>query len=396
LILDSKGLFQKIMASKKGIKNPISTVQIIQFEENPKVYNWILDESELEIGSHLGSGRFGTVYKGTFRQQTVAIKVLDNMTQRDVILKEFEIMSSMRSPHIVYFYGMVTKPSIYLVMQYCTKGSLQHVIRNRDFNLDWDKFFKWSKQLVEGVRDLHGWKPCIIHRDLKPANVLVDENDNVYISDFGVSRFVVEFNISTLSKLRGTYAYSAPEVYFGEQATIKADVFSIGIILWELVNRLITGDYLRPYKEYTNLVLDFQIIVQVAKNSLRPTIPTDCPTGLASLITKCWSSNHSQRPTCTEILASLAELKSQYNNNTNAWKEIIKTSTIESSVTTYPINMNSSNCVRRPSAVEDLYIEMKNRQTEIQASSKSLEELVQPENNNNKETQKEEEDSDSE
>jgi serine/threonine protein kinase len=52
--------------------------------------------------------------------------------------------------------------------------------------------------------------------------VLVDENDNAYISDFGVSRFVVEFNISTLSKLRGTYAYSAPEVYFGEQATAKA------------------------------------------------------------------------------------------------------------------------------------------------------------------------------
>jgi hypothetical protein len=106
------------MASKKQVKNPISTLGVIQFEPSHSLYNWMIEESELEIGAHLGSGRFGTgnskllafsfclVYKGSFRQQTVAIKVLDNVTQREVILKEFEIMSSMRSPHIVYFYGV--------------------------------------------------------------------------------------------------------------------------------------------------------------------------------------------------------------------------------------------------------------------------------------------------
>jgi len=219
---------------------------------------------------------------------------------------------------------MVSKPSICLVMQFAMKGCLQHVIRNSDFALNWPMFFRWSKQITEGVRDLHGWKPCIIHRDLKPANVLIDENDNAFISDFGVSRFVVEFNLGTLAKMRGTYAYCAPEVYFGEQATTKADVYSIGIILWELVYRLITWQYQRPYKEYPNLVLDFQIIVQVAKNGLRPTIPAECPPSLASCITKCWSSNPDDRPPCSQVLEILRDLKQEYDLNPSKWESCIR------------------------------------------------------------------------
>ncbi len=88
------------MAGKKAVKNPVS-LQTIEFDDEPTYHHWTIEENELEIGPHLGSGRFGTVYKGTFRQQTVAIKVLDNVTQREVILKEFEIMSSMRSPRII-------------------------------------------------------------------------------------------------------------------------------------------------------------------------------------------------------------------------------------------------------------------------------------------------------
>ncbi len=119
------------------------------------------------------------------------------------------------------------------------------------------RFTRYTKEAVDS--DTVGWKPCILHRDLKPANVLVDENDNVFISDFGVSRFVVEFNLGTLAKMRGTYAYCAPEVYFGEPATTKSDVFSIGVILWELLHRVITHQHQRPYKEFPNLVLDFQV-----------------------------------------------------------------------------------------------------------------------------------------
>ena len=348
IVKDSKGLFQKILKNKGGNK-PISTVQIVQFQADPKVHHWIINEDEIDIGPHLGSGRFGSVYKGTFRSQIVAIKVLDNVTQRDVILGEFEIMSSMRSTHIVYFYGMVTKPSICLVMQYCQKGSLASVLRNRDFQLDWPLLFKWLKQIVEGVRDLHQWKPCIIHRDLKPHNILVDENENCYISDFGISRFVNEHNLSTLNKLRGTYAYCAPEIYFAEQATTKSDCYSLGIIIWELVTRCITGEYARPYKEYSNIQMDFQIIVQVAKNQLRPTIPSETPAEVASLITKCWSHNITERPSCMEILQTIDELRKLYLDNPKIWRTSIQKRDLE-------LSPAMANFFTQEKVIEDLYV----------------------------------------
>ncbi len=84
------------------------------------------------------------------------------------------------------------------------------------------------------------------------------------MSDFGLSRFTgSSSNLSTLGKLRGTYAYSAPEVYFGDPFTTKADCYSVGIIFWEIAQRALTGEYAMPYSEYAELVFDFQIIIQV-------------------------------------------------------------------------------------------------------------------------------------
>src|SRR4051812_20426468 len=120
-------------------------------------------------------------------------------------------------------------------MSYCAKGSLTNLLRDTTFDLNWDMVFKWARQITQGVNDLHSWIPQIIHRDLKSLNLLVDEYYNCVVSDFGISRFVIDDNLSTLSKLRGTYAYCAPEVYLGSPAGPKADVFSLGVILWELM-----------------------------------------------------------------------------------------------------------------------------------------------------------------
>lgn len=126
------------------------------------------------------------------------------------------------------------------------------------------------------------------------------------MSDFGLSRFTgSSSNLSTLGKLRGTYAYSAPEVcvvpkevlsvivllqvYFGDPFTTKADCYSVGIIFWEIAQRALTGEYAMPYSEYQELVFDFQIIIQVAKNQRRPTISPLCPPDYRDLITSCWS-----------------------------------------------------------------------------------------------------------
>jgi len=163
--------------------------------------------------------------------------------------------------------------------------------------------------MVKGVNHLHNWKPPVIHRDLKTLNLLVDEFYNVVVSDFGISRFVVDENLSTLTKLRGTYSYCAPELYMGKQASAKSDIYSIGVILWELITRTIAADYVRPYSEYKGFVMEFSIIIQVAKNNVRPTILKNTPEPLTALIKRCWDGNADNRCTCEQILEDLYSMK---------------------------------------------------------------------------------------
>jgi hypothetical protein len=105
------------------------------------------------------------------------------------------------------------------------------------------------------------------------------------------------------------------EVYFGEPFSTLSDVFSIGIVLWELVVRAIKREYERPYQEYPNLKFDFQIIIQTAKKGLRPTIPPSCPEQFSSLIQECWAQSVDQRPSCKKILEVLDVLEADFINN---------------------------------------------------------------------------------
>lgn len=156
--------------------------------------------------------------------------------------------------------------------------------------------FLRAHQSISGVRHLHYWKPQIIHRDLKSLNLLIDDHDNCKIADFGISRYVSEDNATTLAKLRGTFSYCAPELYGGQTATPQTDVYSLSVLLWEMMMKVVTGNYHRPYAEYPHLIVDYQIIIQVAKNKLRPKIHEKCPKPLTDVITICWDQSPEKRP----------------------------------------------------------------------------------------------------
>lgn len=150
----------------------------------------------------------------------------------------------------------------------------------------------------------------------------MDENWCVKVSDFGTSRFTEgdKANMSTLSKLRGTYAYCPPEVYFGKDFTPKSDIFSFGIILWEMAYRCLTGKYAQPFSEFTQIVFDFQIIIQSAKKDLRPTIPESCPQPYRDLIEICWHKSPTDRPTTKEVYDQLISIEQIYLANKQDWE----------------------------------------------------------------------------
>lgn len=288
----------------------------------------IIQDSDLEFTEKLGAGSSGKVYKGLYKGADVAIKVLKAMTETKEIeefKKEFMIMSAIRSKYVVYFHGAVLEPKLCMVMEYCSRGSLYHVITNEKYDIGWEKVFRFAIETTKGIDQLHNADPQIVHRDLKSLNLLVNEKWEVKVCDFGLSRFNTGSNLETLVKMRGTFAYCAPEVYFGEQFSTKSDVYSIGMVFWELVSRCILGRYERPFAEFKNLHFDFQIIIQTAKKGLRPTIPESCPEGWKTLIRDCFDHTMEKRPSCGEILTRLDELYKDWESHRDTWEKAIVT-----------------------------------------------------------------------
>eukprot|EP01087_Luapelamoeba_hula_P009632 TRINITY_DN2508_c0_g1_i1.p1 TRINITY_DN2508_c0_g1~~TRINITY_DN2508_c0_g1_i1.p1 ORF type:complete len:918 (-),score=147.73 TRINITY_DN2508_c0_g1_i1:27-2780(-) len=281
--------------------------------------------SELTFAEELGAGTSARVFKGTYRGKQVAIKVLKpilDVKEMENFKKELDIMRQLQSEHVVRFFGACVDPHVCLVIDFCSRGSLYHVLQLKNANMNWPSAFMLAEGMMRGILALHSWKPTIVHRDLKSLNLLVDENWDVKVCDFGLSRFTDGGNMSTLGKLRGTFAYCAPEVYFGERFSLKSDVYSAGVVLWEIMMRTLTGEYARPYAEYRHLVFDFQIIIQTAKKALRPTIPATCPAPFANLIRRCWDGEADNRPESPEILAELENMKRIYEADSSAWESV--------------------------------------------------------------------------
>jgi serine/threonine protein kinase len=148
---------------------------------------------------------------------------------------------------------------------------------------------------------------------------------------FGLSRFLAGSNMSTLQQLRGTMCYCAPETFEGEYYTDKSDVYSLGIMLWEMVYRCVTGEYKRPYAEFTFISNQLQIIVQTAQCGLRPTIPNvdAVPNLLCEFIERCWDADASARPTALEAIELVGDCEKDFEVNAEAWEAAINVATVQ-------------------------------------------------------------------
>jgi len=272
----------------------------------------------------LGSGAAGKVYKGLYKSKTVAVKVLKELKDGGEIedfKKELEIMTKIRDPHMVFFYGVTIKHKMCMVMELCARKSLFHVLNREGLKIGWPQALEWGAQAAAGTACLH--RNNIVHRDLKSLNLLVTETWIIKVADFGLARFNNDGNMETLNKMRGTMAYCPPEAYFAQAFNYKSDVYSLAVILWELVNRCIKSKYEAPFSEYKNLTMDFQIIIQVAKSHLRPTIPATCPAEVRSLIETCWTFEREKRPDASDVQNQLRDLIALYETKVADWDKTV-------------------------------------------------------------------------
>jgi serine/threonine protein kinase len=149
-------------------------------------------------------------------------------------------------------------------------------------------------QAARGLAFLHSASPPILHRDLKSGNLLVGEAWCIKLTDFGLSR--VRGYAATMTGQVGTCQWMANEVLAQARYTEAADVFSFGVVLWELVTRECP---------YAHLPSSVQVAVAVLKDGLRPAVPPGVPSELGILMQTCWSADAWRRPTMASVLHTL-------------------------------------------------------------------------------------------
>lgn len=257
--------------------------------------------SDLTLGEVLGKGAFGTVYKGTWKYRpgcVVAIKKFHvqgdiNPEDKKEIMNEIQMMKNLQSPNLVEFYGYTTNPYS-LVMEYVPQGSLLKWLHS-GIVITWDIKIKVANDMVKGLASLHGHG--IIHRDIKGQNVLIDGQNNAKFADFGLAKVKqAQTNSADSSKgIVGTFAWTAPEIFEEKPHTMKSDIYSLGITLWELVS----GQ--QPYKN----INPPSIMLKVMKGVQDP-IPEGCHPKLATIIQACRAVDPKARPSAEALVSFFA------------------------------------------------------------------------------------------
>uniref|UniRef100_A0A0D9W9B0 non-specific serine/threonine protein kinase n=1 Tax=Leersia perrieri TaxID=77586 RepID=A0A0D9W9B0_9ORYZ len=267
--------------------------------------DWLeISWDELELKERVGAGSFGTVYRADWHGSDVAVKVLTDQDVGEAQLKEFlreiAIMKRVRHPNVVLFMGAVTKcPHLSIVTEYLPRGSLFRLINKASAGemLDLRRRLRMALDVAKGINYLHCLNPPIVHWDLKTPNMLVDKNWSVKVGDFGLSRFKANTFISSKS-VAGTPEWMAPEFLRGEPSNEKCDVYSFGVILWELLTMQQPWSGLSPA----------QVVGAVAFQNRRLPIPQDTVPELAALVESCWDDDPRQRPSFSSIVDTLKKL----------------------------------------------------------------------------------------
>ncbi|KAG8291750.1 Mitogen-activated protein kinase kinase kinase 7 [Homalodisca vitripennis] len=280
-----------------GIAFSYSKALVKDWEKRTRYFNWrwafLLDQSKEDIriiirmltGHGLlrkylmkivGKGSFGVVYKGLWRGDYVAVKHIESEAERKAFAIELRQLSRVCHDNIVKLHGACTVDRFCLVMEFAEGGSLYNVLHylSRPAYTA-GHAVHWALQCARGVAYLHNMKPkAVIHRDLKSPNLLLIKDGTILkICDFGTACERKTY----MTNNKGSAAWMAPEVFESSNYTEKCDVFSWGVILWEVLSRQ------RPFSDIGGSA--YRIMWAVHKGD-RPPLIDGCPKPLEMLYTR--------------------------------------------------------------------------------------------------------------
>eukprot|EP00002_Diphylleia_rotans_P014085 TRINITY_DN2741_c0_g1_i1.p1 TRINITY_DN2741_c0_g1~~TRINITY_DN2741_c0_g1_i1.p1 ORF type:complete len:840 (+),score=152.61 TRINITY_DN2741_c0_g1_i1:47-2566(+) len=314
--LDGKIPFQ--LASDKVADYITEKAGKADFEREQQSYSSILlggrnhleiEFSELSILGQIGKGSQGTVYKGIFKDSVVALKMLEgewqNIYSLQLLSNEIYMLSMIKHPNVLQLHGACTaSPHLILVVDLISKGNLSSLIYDQNLRLTKDLQISILWGVANGIFYLH--QRSIVHRDLRCANILIDGDWTPKLCDFGLSCQVTDIYVGnpqekTDSSIRkrmhsmyrpsvGALRWMAPEAFQNVKYDLCSDVYSFGMVVWEILHSKPPFDELSPT----------QAAVAAADGQRPSFLPETCEI-LQGIASRCWSHESSDRPSIKEV-----------------------------------------------------------------------------------------------
>ncbi|XP_041930913.1 tyrosine-protein kinase BTK [Alosa sapidissima] len=260
---------------------------------------WEIDPTHLTFIKELGCGQFGVVKYGKWQgQHDVAIKMIKegSMSELDFI-DEAKVMMKLRHQNLVQLYGVCTKQRpIYIVTEFLSNGCLLTYLRDCLKNPTSIHLLEMCKDVTEGMAYLESQQ--FIHRDLAARNCLVAANGTIKVTDFGLSRYVLDDEYTSSAGTKFPVRWSPPEVLLYCKFSSKSDIWAYGVLMWEIYT---LGKM--PYERLSN-----SEIVDKVSTGLRLYRPQLANERVYSIMGNCWREKAEERPSFLELVSNVQDL----------------------------------------------------------------------------------------